>query len=279
MRPICMARATVVSTILLGFVTVARANEPYSRAVLEQKLEKEYPLTAVNAEGSVVTQGVVLVLKKSGLTAGVAKACTNDYKDGRISLGGNVLARAGCIKMMSDSVGTATRGFVTGERLSVAKIEIKDAVALTLISDPISDVRYRAELKFPFPKGTEPDFTQTERMITEVFGIAPPEVPAAQAPAQQGEGAAAGQPLPAIPEPPPPPPDPAATTPIAPPPPPPDQPTAPPQTLSLGLTIDQVVAILGQPATIADLGAKKIYSYKSPSMKMTFMNGKLTDMQ
>jgi hypothetical protein len=65
--------------------------------------------------------------------------------------------------------------------------------------------------------------------------------------------------------------------PIAPPPPPPDQPAAPPPTVGLGMSTDQVIAILGQPARIANVGTKAIYSY--PSLKVTFVNGKVTDVQ
>ena len=48
-------------------------------------------------------------------------------------------------------------------------------------------------------------------------------------------------------------------------------------TISLGQTIDQVVAILGKPLQIADLGSKKIYKFKD--MKITFVNGKVNDVQ
>jgi uncharacterized protein YcfJ len=73
------------------------------------------------------------------------------------------------------------------------------------------------------------------------------------------------------------PPKPTKLDPIAAPPPPPDAPAAPPQTISLGLSIDQVVSILGQPRNIADLGSKKIYTF--PDFKVTFINGKVTDVQ
>ena len=50
------------------------------------------------------------------------------------------------------------------------------------------------------------------------------------------------------------------------------------QTVSLmGATPDAVTAALGQPVRIVDLGAKKIYVYKD--MKVTFVNGKVTDVQ
>jgi hypothetical protein len=291
MRAISTTKLAAVLTALLGMFSVAKADEP---KVVEQKLESEYTLTTVNAEGAVVTQGVVLTLKKGGLSASSVSPLTNEYKDGNIALTKGSTARkvfgVPSLRTIVGNAGTSAqaadqtaRPFVAGEKMYVTKFEVKDGMVLTLISDPISDVRYKAELKFPLPKGASLDLAQADRLIAEVFKVAPPPAPDAAAPAQVGATAAApaAQPLAAIPAPEPPPPavDPAATTPIAPPPPPPDQPAAPPATLSLGLTIDQVVAILGQPATVADLGTKKIYTYKSPNMKVTFVNGKVTDMQ
>jgi hypothetical protein len=75
----------------------------------------------------------------------------------------------------------------------------------------------------------------------------------------------------AAPEPPPPP-EPAMA-PIAPPPPPP----AAPKTIALGQTKDEVAAILGQPDKVANLGTKEIDYY--PDMKITFVKGKVTDIQ
>lgn len=50
-----------------------------------------------------------------------------------------------------------------------------------------------------------------------------------------------------------------------------------PQSVKLGMTVDQVVGILGQPRAVGDLGSKKIYSYGN--MKVIFIDGKVTDMQ
>ena len=47
--------------------------------------------------------------------------------------------------------------------------------------------------------------------------------------------------------------------------------------VTLGLTIDQVVAILGQPQVVGDLGSKKTYFYGN--MKVIFTDGKVTDVQ
>lgn len=54
-------------------------------------------------------------------------------------------------------------------------------------------------------------------------------------------------------------------------------PAAQPTTIALGQSIDQVVGILGQPTNIVDLGAKKIYVY--PSLKITFNNGQVADVE
>jgi hypothetical protein len=52
---------------------------------------------------------------------------------------------------------------------------------------------------------------------------------------------------------------------------------AAPPTVGLGQTPDQVKAAMGQPKSIMDLGAKKIYVYSD--MKVTFNDGKVTDIK
>jgi hypothetical protein len=54
-------------------------------------------------------------------------------------------------------------------------------------------------------------------------------------------------------------------------------PAAPPATVGIGQTVDEVVAILGQPDKIINLGPKQIYVYKD--LKVTFVKGKVTDAQ
>jgi hypothetical protein len=54
-------------------------------------------------------------------------------------------------------------------------------------------------------------------------------------------------------------------------------PAAEPVSINVGQTIDQVTAALGTPAKVVNLGAKKIYVYKD--MKVTFLNGRVTDVQ
>lgn len=50
-----------------------------------------------------------------------------------------------------------------------------------------------------------------------------------------------------------------------------------PKSIELGQTFDQVEKILGKPEAIAKLGAKTIYTYKN--LKVTFIDGKVTDVQ
>ena len=52
---------------------------------------------------------------------------------------------------------------------------------------------------------------------------------------------------------------------------------APTVNIALGQTVDQVVAAMGQPKSVVDLGTKKIYVY--PDMKVTFKAGKVSDVQ
>jgi len=52
---------------------------------------------------------------------------------------------------------------------------------------------------------------------------------------------------------------------------------AEPETIEKGQTTDQVTAALGKPDKIVNLGTKQIYIYKD--MKITFLNGKVSDVQ
>ena len=50
-----------------------------------------------------------------------------------------------------------------------------------------------------------------------------------------------------------------------------------PAEIAAGQTVDQVVAAMGQPKQIVKAGAKQIYVYSD--LKITFVNGKVTDVQ
>jgi hypothetical protein len=64
---------------------------------------------------------------------------------------------------------------------------------------------------------------------------------------------------------------------IAPPPPPADAPPPAPPTVSLGQTMDQVIAVMGQPKAVAKAGTKTIFTYSD--LKVIFVDGKVSDVQ
>jgi hypothetical protein len=277
MRTTSKVSLTVALAVLFTAIPTAYAAQKYSYSDLEKRLEEKYPTTSINAEGGVVTQGVTLTLKKVGLNAGSKSTCVNDYKDGKITLAGALskgicgsaarkLPSAIClvptlcptipVELPQDP---GTRPFARGETLYVSKIEVTDTVALSLVSDPINNVTYRAVLRLQPPKGSSLDFDRADQLISEVFTSS-----SALAPTSQVQ--------PALP------PKPTSTEndtkfrPF-------EAPQAPPsdaEPIRLGMSVEQVVAIKGQPAKpIVDLGAKQIYSY--PKLKVTFVNGKVSD--
>lgn len=69
----------------------------------------------------------------------------------------------------------------------------------------------------------------------------------------------------------------APPPPIAPPPPPPPDPVVETKSIEVGQTKAQVEAIMGKPDKDVKVGTKEIYSYKD--LKVTFVNGKMTDAQ
>jgi hypothetical protein len=282
MRTVSKVSFTAALAVLFVASPSADAAQKYSYSDVEKRLEERYPTTSINAEGGVVTQGVTLTLKKVGLNAGSKSTCVNDYKDGKITLSGALskgicgsaarkLPSAIClvptlcpaipVEVPQDP---GTRPFARGETLYVTRIEVTDTVALTLVSDPINNVTYKAVLHLQPPKGSSLDFNQADQLISEVFTSSAAETPTSKAqPASSTKSE--GQSLSTTTEP--------KFHPIEEPKAPTDAPA--PEPIRLGMSIDQVVAILGQPAKLVDLDTKKIYSY--PKLKVTFVNDKVSD--
>jgi len=271
-----------LSIILVGASVMANAQD---KAAIQQKLTSQYALTKTTADKSdIVTAGAILVLKKDNLVmvdVTSTNVYQNNYKDGKISQ--NALGKLSRFHLpgvpgvpAAPTSGVAQRTFVAGEKVWVTKIEVKDnGVNVELYSDAINNVRYGAVLNFPF-KGSDQIGDQATKSVAEVFDVQPSDDSGGnggqqQAPAGGGQAqqAPAGAAQPQQAEAPPPP--------IPPPPPPADEPPAAPKTISLGQTKDMVVANFGQPGKIAKVGTKEIYYY--PDIKVTFVNGKVTDVQ
>ncbi len=185
------------------------------------------------------------------------------YKDGKLGMGfgdafGTDMALSAAHKGANVS-NVPQRKFVAGEKFWITAFLVKDKyVILMVYSDPYQDVRYFGQLKFPYNKKSIPSADDLLKTIAEVLTVEP---------ADNSAGGPAQPPPAASPTP----------APIAPPPPPTDAPAAAPKTIALGQTKDQVVASFGQPQKIVNLGTKEIYSYSD--MKVTFVDGKVTDVQ
>jgi hypothetical protein len=255
-------RIIIVASLLAETLAVSLFAAPQDQAAkpnIEQQLAAQYRPATVNRAGEIVTPGSVLVLQKNGLlmyTVANPVPPQSTYKNGKISrnpfgrgFGGdflNAMAKPGA------SAAIDQRTCAAGEKLWVTKMDFrKDGVVFRLYSDPVDGVRYFGELKFPFAKNSVPPANELLGSIGEALAVQPDNPPA----------------------PPPPTPETSVTTPAAQ----QDQPAVPPPTVSEGLTIDQVVAIMGPPERIADLSSKKIYYYKD--MKITFLDGKVADIQ
>src|ERR1700722_8882859 len=65
------------------------------------------------------------------------------------------------------------RMFVRGEKFWVAEIAVKeDGVVFQFLSDPLPDERYHGALKFPFPKGTQPNPDEISAAAAQVLAVA-----------------------------------------------------------------------------------------------------------
>jgi hypothetical protein len=236
---------------------------------VQKKLEDQYAITKTTDDKSdIVTAGAVLILQKDKLLMYPATTQIppqNTYKDGKLSSG--AFGAHQQIQKFGSLIGHPTpnnvpgRNFVTGEKFWVTRIDVQgDGVLFTLFTDAISDVRYYSTLKFVYPKGVNLTADQVLTLVGEVLKVQPDDnAKSDDKGGDQQQGAAGGdanqQQQPAAEE----------------------APAAPPATVEIGQSTDEVVAILGQPTKIINLGLKQIYVYKD--LKVTFVKGKVTDAQ
>ena len=271
-------------------VGVSAQGDPATLA--EEKVASQFKLTKAAADHSdIVTAGDVVVLHKDGLmmcSSASSYAFSNTYSNGVLSANLNNRAKDAAKSFFRGKLpfggggsatdaannGCTSRKFVAGEKFWVTGITLqKDGVLVSTFSDPYNDTRYYGEIKFAFPKGSVPGPDAFAKTVAEVITVQPADDKdskgdqSADQGGQQGQATAAGPaaaPAPAAP---------AAPMAAIPPPPPPAD--APPPTISIGQTKDQVTTAFGQPTRVAKVGAKEIYYYKD--MKVTFTNGKVSN--
>jgi hypothetical protein len=272
---------TLISRIALLAVVVFPFSRTSAQAPsLQEQLAAQYKLVKMGSDTSgyaVVEPGTLLAIQKGGVL-GVPYTDQNvlstKYEGGTIHSpsGLAVLGRKSIMGRFGKE--QTTHLFQTGDKVYPTKIDVnlaKDAVALNIVAcdtcnktDP--PTYNKAQIVFVFPKGTLATASagQVEDVIGQVLSISSDDAQQGQQGGQQGgdqggqqqggQQQAGQQQAPAQ-----------------------EQPQAEPQTIEKGQTPDQVQAAMGKPDKIVNLGTKQIYVYKD--LKVTFINGKVSDVQ
>jgi hypothetical protein len=166
----------------------------------------------------------------------------------------------------TQSEGQTTHLLKKGDKVYPTKIDVKldkDLVVMGIVAcdtcnntDP--PIWAKANVEFQFPKGSlaKASAGDVEDTIGQLLAISDDSQQQAQGGDQQGGGQqqqgqqGGGQQ---------------------------QQAEAEPQTIQMGMTADQVQAAMGKPTKMVNLGPKQIYVYKD--LKVTFLNGKVVDVQ
>jgi hypothetical protein len=248
-----LTQAIVVSVALSGSMTAQNETTQFDQLKAQYKLVK----VGVFGGNKAKEPGTLLVVQKEGIFGvgvhGTANP-TATYADGVLRPPGKTIA------MMSLSENARTHRFQVNEQVYPMKFEINlkaDRITIVVVS---SDYAYKGAVHFQFPRGSlaMEESSHIQDVISQVLAV------------DNGGGntqEAQGQQQPPAP-------DPNGNQPPAQP---QQPPQAQPQTIQLGQTAEEVQAILGQPDKIANIGPKVIYVYRD--LKVTFVNGKVTDVQ
>jgi hypothetical protein len=289
--------STKVLTVWTILVIASFAYAAPQANSLGQQLHSTYLETSMGPNGlKVLKPGSTLVVQIDNVQANPLKnnlpAFDNTFENGQIA----PTEKKGLKGMLKKQIRTAVNGsegqerpLANGAKVYLLNVEYQptpDTIALTVETcgdcDPKSvdptNVPYRAKVTFKFVKGAlaVTDMKHVQQAIEQVFKFADAGSAdtgnAEEGTAQANAGPQGQQTV----QTPPPQPQPARDqqqfAALPPPPPPP----AAPRTIKLGMTVDEVKAIYGEPANIVDLGSDKlIYMYKDK--KVTFVKGKVSD--
>jgi hypothetical protein len=205
----------------------------------------------------------VLVIQKNGITGeapnNLAPPCGSTWRDNALH------AASGVCQLVEKSY---SKALAVGDKVNPTSVVIKVKDEKVTVNFTECDScnggdasSYRGSVTFVFPKGYlegGADAGQVGDVISQV--LAPPDPNADQNQQQGGQQQGGDQQQQ------------AQAAPAQ-----PQQPAAPPASIQLGQTVDQVQAAFGPPEKIVNLGTKQIYVYKD--LKVTFVNGKVTDVQ
>lgn len=227
---------------------------------IAEQLQAQYRLVRMGSDAhgtEILSPGTVLAIQKPeilGVPAASLVVCPSKYERGSLHS-----ANAWC----QGWVKTTSSHFQVGEFVYPSKIKVEyknERIAFGIVAcDTCNGTNpptfIKGEVIFQFPKGylKAGNVSNIEDAIGNVFSIDE------SADSQNSQPSEAAQPDQQQSQ--------SATQ--------PNQTSAPPQTVQLGDTPQQVQAILGQPDKTVDLGEKQIWLYKD--LKVTFENGKMTD--
>jgi hypothetical protein len=245
---------------------------------LQEQLAAQYKLVKMGSDTSgysVVEKGTLLAIQKGGIL-GVPysdqSVLSTKYEGGTVHSPNSVLSKGIGFGMAKFGKTQTTHLFAVGDKVYPMKIDVnvaKDSVTLGIVAcdtcnktDP--PTYNKANVVFQFPKGSlaAANAGQVEDTIGQLLSVSTDDQQAGgdQGGQQQGGDQQQGGG------------DQAAQQPAA-----QDQPAAEPASIEKGMTTDQVQAALGKPDKIVNLGSKQIYVYKD--LKVTFLNGKVSDVQ
>jgi hypothetical protein len=256
MRLLGQIRLVVVLSACASVTGVAGAQA----VSLQEQLNAQYKAAKIAGGGAVVVEaGTVLAIQKPGIKAMPFNAipkCAARFADNSLQMAKGFF----CTNAM------ALRDyFQKGDKVYPLKIEVnpeKEKITFRVVAcDQCNGVNpptgQKGDVEFDFPSGylQKASAGDVEDTIGQVFTIATNDDQA------QGGGAADQQ---------------SANDQQQ------QQQTVPPAqqepaTVQLGMTTDQVESTLGKPDKKFNVGAKQIYVYKD--VKVTFLNGKVSDVQ
>jgi hypothetical protein len=275
----------LIPGIVLLAATILLVSMASAQVSLQDQLAAQYKLVKMGADSNgaaVVEAGTVLNIKKGGiLSVPYADApVATHYQDGAVHSPNNVMmqARGGLLGKLGKQQTTSL--FQTGTKVYPSKVVVnlpKDQVEISIVAcdscNNTSPTTFnKADVIFQFAKGSLA--TASAGQVEDTIGglLAIDDSGSGDQSAnnngqqggngsgndqqgnnQQGNG------------------DQGAAQPQQ------QAPPAEPQQIEKGQTPDQVIAAIGQPDKKINLGTKQIYVYKD--IKVTFLNGKVSDVQ
>ena len=265
----------VVALILVGITP----RSLLAQVPLEDQLKAQYTLVKMGSDTSgtaVVDQGTILVIKKGGILSvpySDQNIVPTKYENGAVHSPNSMVMKGIGFGMKKFGKEQTTRLMQSGEKVYPSRVAVnlpKDQVTIGIIAcDSCNNVSpttfYKADVVFQFGHGSlaSANPSQVEDIIAGLLAI--DDSGGDQGGNQQqggndqggnnqggNQGGGGGQQAQQGPPP-------------------------EPQQIEKGQTPDQVKAAIGVPDKIVNLGPKQIYVYKD--IKVTFLNGKVSDVQ